>query len=44
MNGERLPIRLGAPLRLWVETRGFMMVKYIQRIEFIADYAGSANR
>lgn len=39
MNGEPLPIAHGAPLRLRVETQlGFMMVKYIQRIEFIADY------
>lgn len=39
MNSEPLPIPHGAPLRLRVETQlGFMMVKYIQRIEFIADY------
>lgn len=39
MNGEPLPIPHGAPLRLRAETQlGFMMVKYIQRIEFIADY------
>jgi DMSO/TMAO reductase YedYZ molybdopterin-dependent catalytic subunit/thiosulfate reductase cytochrome b subunit len=39
MNGEALPIPHGAPLRLRVETQlGFMMVKYIQRIEVIADY------
>jgi DMSO/TMAO reductase YedYZ molybdopterin-dependent catalytic subunit/thiosulfate reductase cytochrome b subunit len=39
MNGEPLPIPHGAPLRLRVETQlGFMMVKYIRRIEFIADY------
>ncbi len=39
MNGEPLPVPHGAPLRLRVETQlGFMMVKYIQRIEFIADY------
>ncbi len=39
MNEEPLPIPHGAPLRLRVETQlGFMMVKYIQRIEFIADY------
>ena len=38
INGEPLPIAHGAPLRLRVETQlGFMMVKYIQRIEFIAD-------
>jgi len=39
MNGKPLPIAHGAPLRLRVETQlGFMMVKYIKRIEFIADY------
>ncbi|HET6933730.1 MAG TPA: molybdopterin-dependent oxidoreductase [Candidatus Angelobacter sp.] len=39
MNGEPLPVAHGAPLRLRVETQlGFMMVKYIRRIEFIADY------
>lgn len=39
MNGEPLPVAHGAPLRLRVETQlGFMMVKYICRIEFVADY------
>lgn len=39
MNGEPLPIPHGAPLRLRVETQlGFMMVKYVRRMEFIADY------
>ena len=39
MNGQPLPIAHGAPLRLRVETQlGFMMVKYIKRIDFIADY------
>jgi DMSO/TMAO reductase YedYZ molybdopterin-dependent catalytic subunit len=39
MNGEPLPIAHGAPLRLRVETQlGFMMVKYIERIEFVEDY------
>jgi methionine sulfoxide reductase catalytic subunit len=39
MNGHPLPMAHGAPLRLRAETQlGFMMVKYIQRIEFIADY------
>jgi methionine sulfoxide reductase catalytic subunit len=39
MNGQPLPIAHGAPLRLRVETQlGFMMVKYIKRIEFTADY------
>jgi DMSO/TMAO reductase YedYZ molybdopterin-dependent catalytic subunit len=39
MNGEPLPVRYGAPLRLRVETQlGFKMVKYIRAIEFIEDY------
>jgi DMSO/TMAO reductase YedYZ molybdopterin-dependent catalytic subunit/thiosulfate reductase cytochrome b subunit len=39
MNGQPLPVAHGAPLRLRVETQlGFMMVKYIKRIEFIADF------
>jgi sulfoxide reductase catalytic subunit YedY len=39
MNGQPLPIAYGAPLRLRVETQlGFMMVKYIKRVEFIAEY------
>lgn len=39
MNGQPVPITHGAPVRLRVETQlGFMMVKYIKRIEFIADY------
>jgi sulfoxide reductase catalytic subunit YedY len=39
MNGQPLPIAHGAPLRLRVETQlGSMMVKYIKRIKFIADY------
>lgn len=39
MNGEPLPIEHGAPLRLRVETQlGFKMVKYLRRIEFVADY------
>ncbi len=39
MNGEPLSIPHGAPLRPRVETQvGYMMIKYIQNIEFIADY------
>lgn len=39
MNGSPLPLVHGAPLRLRVETQlGFMMVKYIRRIELIDDY------
>lgn len=41
MNGEPLPIKHGAPLRLRVETQvGFKMAKWIDQIEFIADYSG----
>lgn len=40
MNGAPLPVPHGAPLRLRVETQlGFVMVKYIQRIEFVDDYS-----
>lgn len=36
MNGSRLPIEYGAPLRLRVENQlGYKMVKWIERIEFI---------
>ena len=39
MNGEPLAIPHGAPLRLRVETElGFKMVKWLRRIEFVADY------
>ncbi len=39
MNGKPLPTEHGAPLRLRVETQlGFKMVKYIQALEFVADY------
>lgn len=41
MNGEPLPIKHGAPLRLRVETQvGFKMAKWIDRIEVIGDYRG----
>ena len=40
MNGEPLPIKHGAPLRLRVETQvGFKMAKFIERIEFIDDHS-----
>jgi DMSO/TMAO reductase YedYZ molybdopterin-dependent catalytic subunit len=40
MNGDPLPVVHGAPLRLRVEDQlGFKMVKYIRRIELVADYA-----
>lgn len=36
MNGERLPLEYGAPLRLRVENHlGYKMVKWVERIEFI---------
>jgi sulfoxide reductase catalytic subunit YedY len=39
MNGEALTIPHGAPVRLRVETElGFKMVKWVRRIEFVADY------
>jgi sulfoxide reductase catalytic subunit YedY len=39
MNGEPLSIPHGAPLRQRVETElGFKMVKWLRRIEFVADY------
>ncbi|WP_055478325.1 molybdopterin-dependent oxidoreductase [Sphaerimonospora mesophila] len=40
MNGEPLPIKHGAPLRLRLETQvGFKMAKWIEQIEFVADYS-----
>jgi len=39
LNGSRLPIEHGAPLRLRVETQlSFKMVKYLRTIELVADY------
>jgi DMSO/TMAO reductase YedYZ molybdopterin-dependent catalytic subunit len=39
MNNQPLPIEHGAPLRLRVETQlGYKMAKYVQRIEFVANY------
>jgi sulfoxide reductase catalytic subunit YedY len=36
MNGHRLPMEYGAPLRLRVENQlGYKMVKWIERIEFV---------
>jgi DMSO/TMAO reductase YedYZ molybdopterin-dependent catalytic subunit/thiosulfate reductase cytochrome b subunit len=41
MNGEPLPIKHGAPLRLRVETQvGFKMAKWVNQIEFVDDYSG----
>jgi DMSO/TMAO reductase YedYZ molybdopterin-dependent catalytic subunit len=40
MNGAALPLIHGAPLRLRCENElGFKMVKWIQAIEFVRDYA-----
>ncbi|TSE00963.1 molybdopterin-dependent oxidoreductase [Skermania sp. ID1734] len=40
MNGDPLPIKHGAPLRLRVENQvGFKMAKWIDRMEFIDDYS-----
>jgi methionine sulfoxide reductase catalytic subunit len=40
MNGSALPLLHGAPLRLRCENElGFKMVKWIQAIEFVRDYA-----
>jgi methionine sulfoxide reductase catalytic subunit len=39
MNGEKLDIGHGAPLRLRVETQlGYKMVKWLKSIEFVRDY------
>lgn len=39
MDGEPLPIKFGAPVRLRVETQvGFKMTKWVRRIEFVSDY------
>ncbi|MBV9142349.1 MAG: cytochrome b/b6 domain-containing protein [Pseudonocardiales bacterium] len=41
MNGQPLPIKHGAPLRLRIENQvGFKMAKWIERIEFISGYRG----
>lgn len=40
MNGERLPVAHGAPLRLRVERQlGYKMAKYVMRIEIVASFA-----
>ncbi len=37
MNGQRLPVAHGAPLRLRVERQlGYKMAKYVMRIEAVA--------
>ncbi len=41
MNGAPLPIEYGAPLRLRLENQlGFKMVKWLERIELVADVEG----
>ena len=41
MNYQVLSVPHGAPLRLRVETQvGFKMVKWLDRIEFVASYSG----
>jgi DMSO/TMAO reductase YedYZ molybdopterin-dependent catalytic subunit len=44
MNGEKLPIPYGAPLRLRVERQlGYKMAKYVMRIEAVESFAGIAD-
>jgi DMSO/TMAO reductase YedYZ molybdopterin-dependent catalytic subunit len=44
LNGETLPIRYGAPLRLRTErTLGYKMAKYVMRIEAIDSFEGIAG-
>ena len=39
MNGEELPIKYGAPLRLRCEMKyGYKMAKYLKSIEFVEDF------
>jgi DMSO/TMAO reductase YedYZ molybdopterin-dependent catalytic subunit len=39
MNGETLPVKYGAPLRVRVERQlGYKMTKYIKRIELVEDF------
>jgi DMSO/TMAO reductase YedYZ molybdopterin-dependent catalytic subunit len=40
MNGEPLPVKYGAPLRVRVERQlGYKMTKYIKRIELVDDFS-----
>jgi DMSO/TMAO reductase YedYZ molybdopterin-dependent catalytic subunit len=44
LNGERLPVGNGAPIRVRVERQlGYKMAKYIMRIELVADFAHIAG-
>jgi DMSO/TMAO reductase YedYZ molybdopterin-dependent catalytic subunit len=39
MNGEKLDVPHGFPIRLRIETQlGYKMVKWIKGIEFVSDY------
>ena len=39
MNGEKLPVEHGAPVRLRVETQlGFKMVKWVRAMEVVESY------
>lgn len=39
MNGQRLPVPFGAPLRLRLESQlGYKMVKWVRSVELIAEY------
>ena len=41
LNGEALPIKNGAPIRVRIERQlGYKMAKYIMRIELVADFKG----
>ena len=41
MNGARLPIANGAPIRVRIERQlGYKMAKYIMRIELVESFAG----
>ncbi len=40
MDGQPLPVKYGAPLRLRVERQlGYKMTKYIKRVELVSDFA-----
>ena len=39
MNGEALPVKNGAPIRVRIERQlGYKMAKYIMRIELVSDF------
>ncbi len=44
LNGEALPIKNGAPLRLRLERQlGYKMAKYVMRLEIVEDFSGIAG-